>query len=102
MVFQKGYKNDKRYDYLLFDRNNDINKLPPTVIITNDSDQLKAMSYYFKDLLQSRNVKHVLFEKGSKGHMGVIFDPKKDGMILINEILGYLKIDRSIRNQRTI
>ncbi|MCR5103510.1 MAG: hypothetical protein K6B68_03515 [Eubacterium sp.] len=51
------------------------------------------MSYYYKNLLQSRNVEHVLFDKGSKGHMGVIFDPKKDDMILINEILDYLKID---------
>ena len=93
MVFPKGYKNDKRYGYLLFDQNNDINMLPPTVIITNESDQLKSMSYYYKNLLQSRNVEHVLFDKGSKGHMGVIFDPKKDDMILINEILDYLKID---------
>ena len=36
---------------------------------------------------------YVLFDKGSKGHMWVIFDPKKDDMILINEILDYLKID---------
>ena len=93
MVFPKGYKKDKRYNYLLFDRNNDINRLPPTVIITNDSDQLKDMSYYFNELLDKRNVEHVLFEKGSKGHMGLIFEPKKDAMILINEILNYLKIE---------
>ena len=90
MVFPKSYKNDRRYEYLLFDRNDDVNRLPKTVIITNESDQLKDMSYYFNELLDKRYVEHVLLEKGSKGHMGVIFDPKKDGMILINEIYDYL------------
>lgn len=92
MVFPKSYKNDRRYEYLLFDRNDDVNRLPKTVIITNESDQLKDMSYYFNELLDKRYVEHVLSEKGSKGHMGVIFDPKKDGMILINEIFDYLGI----------
>lgn len=92
MVFPKSYKNDRRYEYLLFDRNDDVNRLPKTVIITNESDQLKDMSYYFNELLDKRYVEHVLLEKGSKGHMGVIFDPKKDGMILINEIYDYLGI----------
>ena len=92
MVFPKSYKNDRRYEYLLFDRNDDVNRLPKTVIITNESDQLKDMSYYFNELLGKRYVEHVLSEKGSKGHMGVIFDPKKDGMILINEIFDYLGI----------
>ena len=90
MVFPKSYKNDRRYEYLLFDRNDDVNRLPKTVIITNESDQLKDMSYYFNELLDKRYVEHVLLEKGSKGHMGVIFDPKKDGMILINDIYDYL------------
>ena len=92
MVFPKSYKNDRRYEYLLFDQNDDVNRLPKTVIITNESDQLKDMSYYFNELLDKRYVEHVLLEKGSKGHMGVIFDPKKDGMILINEIFDYLGI----------
>ncbi len=92
MVFPKSYKNDRRYEYLLFDRNDDVNRLPKTVIITNESDQLKDMSYYFNELLDKRYVEHVLLEKGSKGHMGVIFDPKKDGMILINEIFDYLTV----------
>lgn len=92
MVFPKSYKNDRRYEYLLFDRNDDVNRLPKTVIITNESDQLKDMSYYFNELLDKRYVEHVLLEKGSKGHMGVIFEPKKDGMILINEIFDYLGI----------
>ncbi len=91
MVFPKGYRKDRRYSYLLFDRNNDISRLPKTVIITNKSDELKAMSYYFDELLKSRNVEHKLFEKGSEGHMGVIFEPKNDGMRLINEIFDYLK-----------
>ena len=94
MVFPKRYKKDRRYHYLLFDRNNDINRLPKTVIITNESDELKAMSYYFDELLKSRNVEHILFEKGPKGHMGVIFNPNNDGMRLIDEISDYLKPER--------
>lgn len=94
MVFPKRYKKDRRYHYLLFDRNNDINRLPKTVIITNESDELKAMSYYFDELLKSRNVEHILFEKGPKGHMGVIFNPNNDGLRLIDEISDYLKPER--------
>lgn len=91
MVFPKKYKNDIRYKYLLFDQNNDIKRLPKTVIITNESDELKEMSYYFDDLLKNSNVEHKLFDKGSKGHMGVIFGPQTDGMMLIREMLDYLK-----------
>ena len=57
----KPEDNAKRYGYLLFDQNNDINMLPPTVIITNESDQLKSMSYYYKNLLQSRNVEAQIY-----------------------------------------
>lgn len=90
MVFPKGYKNDRRYKYLIFDQNKDINRLPKTIIITNESDELKNMSYYFDKLLNSRNVEHILFEKGSEGHMGVIFESKSEEMRLIDEISDYL------------
>ena len=91
MVFPKGYKKDVRYKYLLFAENSEISNFPKTVIITNESDELKDMSLYFDGLLKSRNVKHILFENGSKGHMGVIFEPKADGMRLLGEVLEYLK-----------
>ncbi len=91
MVFPKGYKKDVRYKYLLFAENSDISNFPKTVIITNESDELKDMSLYFDGLLKSRNVKHILFENGSKGHMGVIFEPKADGMRLLGEVSKYLK-----------
>ena len=91
MVFPKGYKNDARYRHLLFAENSEISNFPKTVIITNESDELKDMSLYFDGLLKSRNVKHILFENGSKGHMGVIFAPKADGMRLLGEVSEYLK-----------
>lgn len=91
MVFPKGYKKDKRYNYLIFDLNNDIRNLPKTAIITNNSDELKAMSFYFDKLLENKNVEHNLFEKGSKGHMGVIFNPRYDGMNLLKKISDYLQ-----------
>ena len=91
MVFPKGYKNDARYRHLVFAENREISNLPKTVIITNESDELKDMSFYFDGLLKSRNVEHILFETGSKGHMGVIFEPKAEEMRLIGEVSEYLK-----------
>ena len=94
MVFPAKYKRDKRYGYLLFNRNKDISKLPKTAIITNESDELKDMSYYFDELLERRKVEHMLFERGSNGHMGVIFNPLNDGARLITGISDYLKTNQ--------
>ena len=91
MVFPKGYRKDVRYRHLLFEENDDVRRLPRTAIITNESDELKAMSYHFEGLLKKRNVEHILFENGTKGHMGVIFEPKAGGMGLIREVTEYLK-----------
>lgn len=91
MVFPKGYKKDIRYKHLVFADNNDICNLPKTSVITNDSDELKDMSLYFDDLLTDRNVEHILIKNGSEGHMGLIFDPKADGMRLIGQVSDYLK-----------
>lgn len=89
MVFTKGYKDDKRYCHLMFDKNDEIMKLPSTVIITNKSDELKAMSYDFKKLLERNNVKNVLFDTGSDGHMGVIFKPLSNDSTLIDDIVSF-------------
>ena len=89
MVFTKGYKDDKRYCHLMFDKNDEIMKLPSTVIITNKSDELKAMSYDFKKLLERNNVKNVLFDTGSDGHMGVIFNPLSNDSTLIDDIVSF-------------
>ena len=91
MVFPKGYKKDLRYRHLVFAENSEISFLPRTAVITNESDELKDMSYYFDGLLKNRNVEHKLFDTGSKGHMGVIFDPKADGTGLISEVSDFLK-----------
>ena len=42
---------DVRYKYLVFAENREISRLPKTAVITNESDELKDMSYYF-DFLQ--------------------------------------------------
>ena len=91
MVFPRGYKKDLRYRHLVFEENSEISYLPKTAVITNESDELKDMSYYFDGLLKSRNVEHKLFDIGSKGHMGVIFEPKAGGMRLISEVSDYLR-----------
>lgn len=91
MVFPKGYKDDPRYKFLLFDDNMDIGKLPKTAVITNKADELKDMSYHFDALLERNDVEHKLFENGSNGHMGVIFEPKADGMSLLREVAEFLK-----------
>ena len=91
MVFPKGYKKDVRYKYLVFAENLEISRLPKTAVITNESDELKDMSFYFNGLLKSKNVERILFGTGSKGHMGMIFEPKSEGMRLISEVADYLK-----------
>jgi hypothetical protein len=75
----------------VFAENREISRLPKTAVITNESDELKDMSFYFDGLLKSKNVECILFDSGSKGHMGVIFEPKADGMRLISEVSEYLK-----------
>ena len=44
MIFPKGYKDDKRYPYLVFENNESLKLLPETILITNRKDELKAMS----------------------------------------------------------
>ena len=90
MVFPKGYKNDPRYGFLVFEKNGLISRLPKTAIITNDSDELKNMSYYFDELLAKKNVSHKLFDKGSEGHMGIVFKPVTDGSNLMDDVIAFL------------
>lgn len=76
MVFPKNYKKDARYQNLIFEQNPDIKSLPKLALITNSSDELKDMTYYFDELLRKNNIEHRLFDGGSQGHMGIIFKPE--------------------------
>lgn len=75
MVFPKGYLKDKRYQYLRFEDNNALSKLPPIVLITNEKDELKGMTYYFKGVLDNVGVRNCLIDDGGEGHMGILFSP---------------------------
>ncbi|MCQ2474177.1 MAG: alpha/beta hydrolase [Saccharofermentans sp.] len=74
MVFGKGYKKDPRYSYLVFEKNEMLSKLPEVTIVTNAKDELKAMSYYMKGLLDKAGVKNSLIDSGEDGHMGILFN----------------------------
>ena len=46
--------------------------------MTNEKDELKKMTYYFKTVLDQYNVDNKLFDGGTDGHMGIIFKPYAD------------------------
>lgn len=93
MVFPKGYNKMDKYQYLIFEKNKSISTLPKTVILTNEKDELGKMSYYFKDILDNRNVENLLIDSGSDGHMGIIYTPySENNQSIINQIDGYYKV----------
>lgn len=92
MIFPKGYKDDKRYPYLVFENNESLKLLPETILITNRKDELKAMSYYFQKLLEKAGVTNTLLDQGSEGHMGIIFEPfSEGGKLLLDKVSELLK-----------
>ena len=98
MVFPKGYNKMDKYQYLIFEKNNSISTLPKTVILTNEKDELRKMSYYFKDILDNRNVENLLIDSGSDGHMGIIYTPySENNQSIINQIDGYYKVKKIIK-----
>lgn len=98
MVFPKGYNKMDKYQYLIFEKNKSISTLPKTVILTNEKDELGKMSYYFKDILDNRNVENLLIDSGSDGHMGIIYTPySENNQSIINQIDGYYKIKKLIK-----
>ncbi len=78
MVFPKGYKKMKKYQYLVFENNRALSTLPKTVLLTNKKDNLRDMSYYFKKVLDEHQVDNKLFDVGTDGHMGIVFKPYTD------------------------
>jgi acetyl esterase/lipase len=78
MVFPKGYKKMAKYHYLIFENNRKLSTLPKTVLLTNEKDELRTMTYYFKKVLDDYQVDNKLFDVGTNGHMGIIFKPYTD------------------------
>ena len=92
MVFSGDYQNDCRYQDLIFEHNPELNKLPPTVVITNNRDQLKAMSYYFNNLLCEKDVSNLLIDRGKAGHMGILFQPDtEESLSIMDEMMVFLR-----------
>ena len=49
------------------------------------------MTYHFKQVLSNYNVENKLIDKGSDGHMGIIFKPyTKENIRIIDEITNFL------------
>ena len=78
MVFPKGFKKMAKYHYLIFENNRKLSTLPKTVLLTNEKDELRTMTYYFKKVLDDHQVDNKLFNVGTDGHMGIIFKPYTD------------------------
>ena len=92
MVFPKGYNKMDKYQYLIFEKNNSISTLPKTVILTNEKDELRKMSYYFKTILDKNKIDNKLFDIGSDGHMGIIYTPYSDiNQNIIDQIDAFIK-----------
>ena len=78
MVFPKDYKKMDKYQYLIFENNCALSTLPKIILLTNEKDELKKMTYYFKKVLDDHNVANKLFDIGTDGHIGIIFKPYTD------------------------
>ena len=78
MVFPKGYKKMAKYHYLIFENNRKLSLLPKTVLLTNEKDELRTMTYYFKKVLDDHRVDNKFFDGGTDGHMGIIIKPYTD------------------------
>lgn len=78
MVFPKGFKKMAKYHYLIFENNRKLSTLPKTVLLTNEKDELRTMTYYFKKVLDGHQVDNKLFDVGTDGHLGIIFKPYTD------------------------
>ncbi|NLJ70418.1 MAG: alpha/beta hydrolase [Clostridiaceae bacterium] len=93
MIFPNGYKIMDKYQYLIFENNCKLSTLPKTVLLTNEKDNLKNMTYYFKKVLDDNNVDNKLFDNGTDGHIGIIFKPYTDqNQKIIDDIQDYFEI----------
>lgn len=50
------------------------------------------MTYYFEKVLSKANVENKMIDRGSDGHMGIIYKPYTDeNTVIIDEIISWLK-----------
>ncbi len=90
MCFPKGYKNDKRYSYLVFEDNKSLGDLPKLALITNPKDVLRKMTFYFDKVLEKHGTEHRLMLYGKDGHTGIIFVPYTDqNMAVLKQVKEY-------------
>ena len=90
MCFPKGYKNDKRYGYLLFEENESLKKLPKLALITNPKDVLRKMTFHFDKALENHKTEHRLILYGKDGHTGIIFKPyTEQNMAALTQVWEY-------------
>ncbi len=78
MVFPKGYKKMAKYHYLIFENNPKLSSLAKTILLTNEKDELREMTYHFKKVLDEYHVENQLIDVGSDGHLGIIYKPYTD------------------------
>lgn len=98
MIFPKDYNKMDKYQYLIFEKNNSISTLPKTVILTNEKDELRKMSYYFKTILDKNKIDNKLLDIGSDGHMGIIYTPYSDiNQNIIDQIDAFYKVKKLIK-----
>lgn len=91
MIFPKGYKRNQFYKDMVFKNNNSVSKLPKIALITNSKDELREMTYHFKEILDKTKNQYRLIDAGNDGHMGIIFKPyTKDNQKIIDEICDFL------------
>ena len=91
MCFPKGYKKDKRYGYLVFEKNTALSKLPMLAIMTNQKDVLRKMTFHFDEVLSDKCCEHRLFMYGEDGHTGIIFKPYTERNIeVLKQVKEYL------------
>jgi hypothetical protein len=88
-----------QYQYLIFDKNSQLATLPKTVLLTNEKDTLRKMTYFFKRVLDAHHVDHKLFDVGADGHMGIIFKTYTDeNQRIIDDIQEYFETGEKVGN----
>jgi acetyl esterase/lipase len=93
MIFPKGYRKMAQYQYLVFENNRQLSTLPKTVLLTNEKDNLRDMTHYFKRVLDGHQVDHKLFDVGTDGHMGIIYKPyTEENQRIIDDVQEYFGI----------
>ena len=95
MIFPKGYKKMAKYHYLIFENNRKLSTLPKTVLLTNEKDELRSMTYYFKRVLDDYHVDNLLMDIGADGHLGIIIKPYTDeNQKVLDAVQKYLNLDK--------